>query len=762
MLFSLPLSLILPWRKSKSLLFFMPILLLLGTSARGATFTVSNLSNAGPGSFREALLASNASAGMDNIEFSVAGVISILSPLPPITDPVNVDGTTAPGYVVCGPPLIAIDGLSGAGNGIQILGGGSGSTLQALNVRNFPLNGIQFISADNCRLLGCYIGTNLNGTAAASNGQNGIQMEGGSDNNRLGGSPCDRNIISGNRGTGINVDGGTNDTLYSNYVGLNAAGTAAIGNGGAGINVFGGAGANQVGGGLAGQGNVVSGNGTGLTGNGIDVAFTNSCTVRGNYIGLNAAGNSAIGNSENGLSLNAAPNCIIGGTGPLDGNVIADHNFHAIVLNGGSNNVTIQGNRCGTNAAGTVAFGNDDSGVIVINSSNVVIGGNSPAHRNLFSGSISEYGIFLINADNATVQGNYIGTDVSGTAPLPNLNGGILILAGTSLCTIGGNGPGEANVIAFNAGVGVELAAATDRQILISRNQMFCNTGKGIELNGAGNNNQPAPVFGSVSLSGCSGTANPNNIIELFYDSLCTSNCQGKDYIATVTADGAGLWSYTGALNPGTVVATARDTGPPLTNAGNTSEFTCFTILPVEGLSLAAESIGQDSVRLIWSTTQELNLWGFEIEKSRDGHFFHAIGEEPVSGNKPEGGRYIFYDPQVGEGLIHYRIRAIDLNGDVEFSEVVSVLNDAAEFSIKVYPQPADQEISLEIKGMDSGIIHYQWLNLQGKILDSKEIEYRNGRQVQLSTAGLPNGAYFLTIHGSRGRLIQRVWVLRP
>ena len=104
-----------------------------------------------------------------------------------------------------------------------------------------------------------------------------------------------------------------------------------------------------------------------------------------------------MGNAENGISLNVAPNSIIGGSGALEGNVISNHNFHAIVLNGASNNVDIQGNVIGTNAAGTAAMGNDDSGVIVINSSSVNIGGTAPGAGNLLSGSISEYGVFVIS-----------------------------------------------------------------------------------------------------------------------------------------------------------------------------------------------------------------------------------------------------------------------------------------------------------------------------------------------------------------------------
>ena len=132
---------------------------------------------------------------------------------------------------------------------------------------------------------------------------------------------------------------------------------------------------------------------------------------------------------------------------------------------------------------------------------------------------------------------------------------------------------------------------------------MFCNTAKGIELSGVGNANWPAPVIGTFTTSGASGTATGGDIIELFYDSTCTSTCQGKDYIATVTADGSGNWNYTGSLNTSrTLVATATGVGPPPGNVDNTSEFACAVVLPVEYAYFKAELMASAKVNLSWET----------------------------------------------------------------------------------------------------------------------------------------------------------------
>ena len=112
-----------------------------------------------------------------------------------------------------------------------------------------------------------------------------------------------RNVISGNTGNGININDGDNNTIQGNYIGLNAAGNAAVANGQAGIGIFLGAAGSQnnmIGGSVAGAGTVISGN----TGNGINLqgATSTGNTIQGNLIGTGANGVLAIGNSHMNIS----------------------------------------------------------------------------------------------------------------------------------------------------------------------------------------------------------------------------------------------------------------------------------------------------------------------------------------------------------------------------------------------------------------------------------------------------------------------------
>ncbi|MCR9171133.1 MAG: right-handed parallel beta-helix repeat-containing protein [bacterium] len=672
------------------------------SSAFSATFTVTNLNDAGAGSFRQAIINSNGSAGSDVIVFSVSGTISMLSILPPLTDVVDIDGTTAPGYSACGVPVVAIDGSSaGASNGIQVLAGASGSTIQALNVRNYALNGVQFIDADNCQLRACFIGTNSTGTAAAANGLNGVQVEGAADNNLIGGSAlCDGNLISGNGGFGISINGSVGTTIQGNVIGLNTTGVASLANTTGGILAVSAADGTIIGGSLASEANIVSGNGSGLTGNGINLDGSSGCFIRGNYVGLDVNGTSGIGNAENGISLNGCPNTTIGGTGANEMNVISDHNFHAIVLNNSSDICSIIGNNIGTNAAGTATIGNDDSGVIVINSSGTIIGGTSAAAGNVLSGSLSEYGIFAISSSGLEIYGNYVGTDRTGVLNLANADGGIRFDFGAGASAIGGAGAGEPNIIAFNNGYGVGVLDAGSNQVLISRNSFYCNTGKGIELNGVGNSNIASPVITSATTSSVSGTAGNNQTIELYYDSTCTATCQGKDFIGIATTSGPGNWTYNGPITNSPITAIA------ISNLNdNTSEFaTCFTAitgLPVEFGDFSGRYTHQGNL-LKWSTISEKDAAYFALERSADGIEWNEVGWVQATGNTTNSVSYAYLDQNPFLGMQYYRLLQFDLDGTQDQHKTIVTINtlETSKSTLVGVYNMLGQEIQSSTKGV--------------------------------------------------------------
>jgi hypothetical protein len=142
-------------------------------------------------------------------------------------------------------------------------------------------------------------------------------------------------------------------------------------------------------------------------------------------------------------------------------------------------NVKIEGNFIGTDASGTQDRGNGNTGVGVFFGQNDTIGGASPEARNLISGN-GRNGIVLNGntTDANKVEGNLIGTKKDGASGLGNDDAGVLIFSGSN--TVGGATPGAANTIAFNGGDGVGVGDLFANRVL--GNSIFSNGEQGIDL----------------------------------------------------------------------------------------------------------------------------------------------------------------------------------------------------------------------------------------------------------------------------------------
>ncbi len=420
--------------------------------ARAATFAVSKTADTNDGvcdadcSLREAIIAANAAAGGDTITFGVAGLFTISgSALPQITGSLVVNGTSAPGWASA--PVVRIDGAGlASGNGLSFAAGASSSSISALAVTGFPGHGLEILSATTV-VTRSYVGLALDGTTDAGNGLSGIRLSGA---NCAIGNANVGNVISGNGERGILVQaGGNNVTIRANRIGTNAAGTAAVPNGGNGIYGTGGTGV-IVGGALAGQGNTIAGNG----GVGIDLDNSSATwTIHGNHIGVDATGAAGLGNAGGGIrSLTGGHT--IGSTFAAGRNVISGNGFNGIALGSTANGVTVFGNYIGTDAAGTAALSGQPIGIRSFGI-NCTIGGADATTRNVISGNTS-VGISLESpAAGCVVSANYIGVNSTGTAAVPNGGG---VSRGGSNHTLGGDTAGESNVISGNSQGGVSVS----------------------------------------------------------------------------------------------------------------------------------------------------------------------------------------------------------------------------------------------------------------------------------------------------------------
>jgi CSLREA domain-containing protein len=452
----------------------------------GSTLTVNTNDDADDGacnaahcSLREAILTANSTPGqVELIAFNVGGggaqTISPAAALPNITDPVTIDGTTQPGFA--GSPLVELNGTNAGAvtAALNLIAGGS--TVRGLVINRFNGHGIRLASAGGNTVAGNFIGTNAAGTAAQANSglSSGVFIDSSPNNNVGGTTAAERNLISGNSDSGVRLDG------------------------------------------------------QGATGN----------RVLGNLIGTDLSGTVALGNAGSGIAVRGAPDNIVGGAVAAARNVIS----------------------------GNAAFG-------------VVIS---------FAGATANL-----------VQGNFIGTQADGVSALPNLSAGVAIGSnGPSGNSVGGTNAGEGNRIAFNGVGGVFILDGTGNRVLSNSIHSNGTTAQhlGIELGSQGvtpndagdadagaNDLQNFPVLNSAASNGVTtavtgtlnSTASTSFRVEFFSNPTCDAagNGEGAQLLgsADVVTDGNNNATINVSLPNVAVgqVITSTATDP----SGNTSEF---------------------------------------------------------------------------------------------------------------------------------------------------------------------------------------------
>lgn len=425
---------------------------------------------------------------------------------------------------------------------------------------------------------GNLIGLNATGTVAVPNGEAGVGVFGGSASNVVGGfSAAARNVISGNTKQGVLISDihSSGNLVAGNDIGVNPAGTAAIGNGWSGVELYYGPDSNII------ASNLISGNlNHGVIINGAGSANN---SIWGNYIGVNVTGTSAISNAWAGVCLYAgAQSNLVGGATASARNLISGNGNQGVaLLFAGVNGNRIQGNFIGLNAAGTAAVPNVWSGVEIYSGPSGNVVGGAGGARNFISGN-GNYGVRIdYGSSRNQVLGNTIGLNAANNTALPNAFAGMQLFAGAVSNQVGGTSFGDANLISGNASDGVQVSDLATSNNTVRGNSIVGNGGVGIGLYGGANLSAPAPVLSSAvlgtntivrgSLTGSGGTTYQTD----YYANPVTPDAsEGMTYLGSrsVTTSAGGTVTFTnglGALIPAGRIITATSTDP----AGNTSAF---------------------------------------------------------------------------------------------------------------------------------------------------------------------------------------------
>jgi CSLREA domain-containing protein len=288
-------------------------------------------------------------------------------------------------------------------------------------------------------------------------------------------------VINGFTSRQLFMANGNGIVVEGNLLGTNAAGTAFVTGGGVGIEICTGfacgvSDSHQIGGPTAAQRNVIVPNGVGIS-----VGSSSATTIQGNFIGTDITGTIALSPGfSTGIGINNAVGIVIGGADPGEGNVITG--FQGVVIGGNpallrSTGVIVQGNFIGTDVTGTLDLGGSGDGIVVAHAEDTQIGGLTAGAGNLVSGFVQG-----ITGGSSGVSGSQVDdTTVQGNRVGTNAAGtGALPNSGIGIY-LGDDAIIENNIVAFNGGAGVHTICGACVQ-RITANSIHSNGGLGISL----------------------------------------------------------------------------------------------------------------------------------------------------------------------------------------------------------------------------------------------------------------------------------------
>ena len=277
------------------------------------------------------------------------------------------------------------------------------------------------------------------------------------------------------------------------------------------------------------------------------------------------------------------------------------------------------------------------------------------------------------------------------------------------------------------------------------------------------NNGQLTIIFSVSNGAGGSTTINSGNIVPIADDHAFHHYCFKYDNntgVANVYVDDVIKYTYNGTAGrplywtgSGNAIvgeemdATSRNIGvlANLTVQNPSSNIT----LPVKLLSFSA-SAKHNTNTIKWSTTQEINASSFVIERSANSIRFSAIGEQAAKGTFETIHQYQATDDQPISGTNYYRLKMVDADGTFTYSEVVKV-KAASEQQVSCFPNPAIDQVNLQMTNAQAGAYTYIVTTLTGRIIKSATVQLNSSmQQINVALNGnTPSGMLMIRLQNT-------------
>ncbi|MDY0081914.1 MAG: T9SS type A sorting domain-containing protein [Ignavibacteriaceae bacterium] len=188
--------------------------------------------------------------------------------------------------------------------------------------------------------------------------------------------------------------------------------------------------------------------------------------------------------------------------------------------------------------------------------------------------------------------------------------------------------------------------------------------------------------------------------------------------------------------------------------------------LPVE-LTLFTAAASAGKVNLNWTTATEINNLGFEIERSYNEENFVSVGFVKGNGTTTDPKSYSFIDniDLNGTEKIYYRLKQVDYNGSVNYSDVVSVVMEVPiEFALgQNYPNPFNPSTKINYSVPQSGLVSIVIYDLTGQEAATvvNEIKQPGNYEIEFNASGLSSGVYFYKMTANGFSQIKKMSIIK-
>lgn len=182
------------------------------------------------------------------------------------------------------------------------------------------------------------------------------------------------------------------------------------------------------------------------------------------------------------------------------------------------------------------------------------------------------------------------------------------------------------------------------------------------------------------------------------------------------------------------------------------SDWTATNILPVQLVNFEVKTNAHFN-HVMWHTKSELNSKWFVIERSSDGINYSEIGTLDAAGNSSQELFYNFKDYDFMHPKLYYRLKEIDYDGSVQYSDAVMIMR--TDLDVSIYPNPTTGVVNFSFYNQTEADYSVKYTDAMGRIV-MEEIKVAEGNSTYTSAilANLPNGVYFVEVYDGSGNIV--------